>query len=122
MAEAAGLAVGIAGLAVSFKACIELFDCFYTAKTLDRDFSILVTKLDIEKPKLLQWGEQAHILQPDRRRPYANRDALLAALPIFKFGQTRVSSHLDEAGCWNRSLQPCHYALLLMFANRKEPD
>lgn len=84
MAEAAGLAVGITGLAVSFKACIDLFDCFYTAKKLDHDFYILVTKLDIERTKLLQWGERTGILRPDVTRGAAGIEKLSAALPILK--------------------------------------
>lgn len=59
MAEAAGLAVGVVSLAVSFKACIDLFDCFYVAYKQVPDLLILVTKLDVERYLLLQWGKEA---------------------------------------------------------------
>ncbi|SPO04031.1 related to small s protein [Cephalotrichum gorgonifer] len=63
--EAVGVALGILGLAGSFKGCIDLFSYFSSAKSFDRDHAILTTKLDVEKALLLQWSQRVRLLQPD---------------------------------------------------------
>lgn len=59
MAETAGLVVGVASLAVTLKACIDLFDTFHAAWKLDRDLESIVLKLNIEKALLIQWAQQS---------------------------------------------------------------
>jgi hypothetical protein len=82
MAEAAGLAVGVVGLATSLKACIDLFDCFYAAWKHERDYSIPVAKLNIEKALLLQWAKGSGLIDSITRDHFDDVAKFAAALPI----------------------------------------
>lgn len=82
MAEAAGLAVGVVGIAMSLKACIDLFDCFYAAWKQDRDYTILVVKLNIQKALLLQWAQDCGLMESLARDCSEDDDKFAAALPI----------------------------------------
>ncbi len=62
MAEAVGLALGIAGLAGVFNACLEAFSLFHAGQAFARDVEILLTKLDIEKTLLLHWAERVGLV------------------------------------------------------------
>lgn len=73
--EAAAFAVGIIALIVSFKDCIDLFSYLTVARSLDRDYELLSTKLDAGSALLLQWAQRTDLLQSiyDRRwttQPY----------------------------------------------------
>ncbi len=59
--ETISLTIGIASL---FSTCIECFDYFKAARSLADDLKILV-KLDIEKTRLLIWGNDVGILELD---------------------------------------------------------
>lgn len=63
--EAVGLAISIISLAGIFKDCIDLFSMVSTAKSLEKDFTILGVKLDIERTLLLQWAEQVRLIHDD---------------------------------------------------------
>jgi hypothetical protein len=63
MAEIAGLGMGAIGLASVFSTCIECFDYFQSARTLEKDIKILFSQLDIEKTRLLIWGNSTGILK-----------------------------------------------------------
>ncbi|KAF4997738.1 hypothetical protein FDECE_11995, partial [Fusarium decemcellulare] len=63
--EAAGLVIGIFGLAGAFKDCIDLFSYFLFYRSLGRDYEILQAKLDIEKTLLLQWAHRVRLCQPN---------------------------------------------------------
>ncbi|KAF4459816.1 hypothetical protein FALBO_13424 [Fusarium albosuccineum] len=63
--EAAGLVIGIVGLAGAFKDCIDLFSYFLFYRSLGRDYEILQAKLDIEKTLLLQWAHRVQLCQPN---------------------------------------------------------
>ena len=68
MAEVAGLALGVVGLAGvvgAFKDVVDLFSLFVDSKHLGRDYEILDTKLDIEKTMLLLWAERVGLFRPD---------------------------------------------------------
>lgn len=69
MLEAVGLAIGIAGLAGVFSACLEAFSLFHAGRSYGRDFEILLTKLDIEKTLLLHWAERVGLLDTRNDRP-----------------------------------------------------
>ena len=56
--EPVSLSIGIAAL---FKSCIECFEYFKAAPTLRKDFDLLLLKLDLEKERLLVWGETVGI-------------------------------------------------------------
>lgn len=49
MAEAIGLVLGVAGLAGLFNACIEAISLFHASRSHERDFEIIMTRLEIEK-------------------------------------------------------------------------
>ncbi|KAK4035203.1 hypothetical protein C8A01DRAFT_18092 [Parachaetomium inaequale] len=71
MAEVAGLALGVVGLAGivgAFKDVVDLFSLFVDSKHLGRDYEILDTKLDIEKTMLLLWADRVGLLRPDYDR------------------------------------------------------
>lgn len=68
MAEVAGLALGVVGLAGvvgAFKDVVDLFSLFLDSRHLGRDFEVLDTKLDIEKAMLLQWADRVGLLRPN---------------------------------------------------------
>jgi len=63
--EAAGLAIGVIGLAGAFKDIIDLFALFTASRSMVNDFALLETKLDIEKTRLLKWAESVKLLATD---------------------------------------------------------
>ncbi|KAI4278546.1 MAG: hypothetical protein L6R38_005235 [Xanthoria sp. 2 TBL-2021] len=60
--EAAGLSIGIAAL---FTTCVQCFEYFKAATTLQADFEILLLKLEIEQERFLVWGEDTGIGNSD---------------------------------------------------------
>lgn len=56
MAEVVGLTTGIISLASLFSTCVEAFAYVKAGKSLERNFSILLVKLDVEKARLVSWG------------------------------------------------------------------
>jgi hypothetical protein len=66
--EAIGLAVGTTSL---FSTCIECFDLFRAATYYDEYVEILLVKLDLEKTRLLIWGNGVGIMKSpgDGRAP-----------------------------------------------------
>ncbi|MCJ1381186.1 hypothetical protein MMC17_004295 [Xylographa soralifera] len=60
--EVAGIVIGAVALASLFTDCIECLDYIDVAQSFDRDYNILLTKLDIEKQRLLIWGESYGLL------------------------------------------------------------
>ncbi|KAK7947064.1 uncharacterized protein PG986_011385 [Apiospora aurea] len=68
MAEVAGLALGVLGIAGLFTSCIENFDIFVRAKDFG-DFDHLCTRLSLERVRLALWGETLGLLPswPDQK-------------------------------------------------------
>lgn len=62
--DIAGLVVGIASLFIS---CIDAFKYFQAARSLPENVQILLVKLDIEKARLLIWGNEIGILRENNR-------------------------------------------------------
>lgn len=60
--EPISLSIGIASL---FSTCIECFDYFKAAQSLAEDLKIILVRLDIEKTRLLIWGNAVGILKVD---------------------------------------------------------
>ncbi len=73
MAEAAGLTVGAIALASLFTTCVQCFDCVQLTRTYGRDHELLITKLEVEKTRLLIWGDAVGIFDTQG----SNRDARL---------------------------------------------
>lgn len=69
--EAAGIALAGVSLATTFNACIEAFSYLKAAQSLERDLQILLVKLDMEKARLLSWGNSVGIVRAlnDGRNP-----------------------------------------------------
>ncbi|KAF5694913.1 hypothetical protein FDENT_808 [Fusarium denticulatum] len=68
MAEVAGLALGVAGLAGligAFKDTIDVFNTVVDMRHMGRQYQVLDIKLDIEKALLLQWADRVKLLQTD---------------------------------------------------------
>jgi hypothetical protein len=69
MAEAAGLAVGVAAL---FTTCLESFKIIFAAQDFAKDFEVLNTSFQQQRLRLLLWGEGVGILarRGTTARPY----------------------------------------------------
>lgn len=63
--EPVSLTIGVVALASLFSTCIECFDYFKAGQTLEEDFELLLVKLDVEKTRLLIWGNAVGVLKPD---------------------------------------------------------
>jgi len=57
MAEAAGLVLGVIGVAASFKACIELFDFIVQVKESNEEYEQLSALLGLQRLRFEIWGE-----------------------------------------------------------------
>ncbi|KAK0730974.1 prion-inhibition and propagation-domain-containing protein [Lasiosphaeris hirsuta] len=62
MAEVAGLALGVLGVAGLFKACIENFDIVVNAREFGEEFDLLCTELALLRLRLVLWGETLDIV------------------------------------------------------------
>ncbi|MCJ1393892.1 hypothetical protein MMC18_006768 [Xylographa bjoerkii] len=60
--EVAGLVIGAVALASLSSDCIECLEYIDVAHSFNRDYNVLLTKLDIEKQRLLIWGESYGLL------------------------------------------------------------
>lgn len=82
MAEAAGLALGVAGIIASFKGTVDLFNLLADARNQGREHRILETKLDVEKMLLLRWADGVNLLSDDydRRLDDTNMQVLVVRI------------------------------------------
>ncbi len=60
-AEAIGLAFGAISLAGLFQTCVECYGYIDRGRTYSKDLAQLMTKLEIEKIRLVLWGEAVDI-------------------------------------------------------------
>ncbi|KAF2250055.1 hypothetical protein BU26DRAFT_424941, partial [Trematosphaeria pertusa] len=69
MAEAAGLAVGVAAL---FQTCIESFKIVFAAQDFAKDFEVLNASFQQQRLRLLLWGEGVGLISRlgTKKRPY----------------------------------------------------
>ena len=65
MAQTAGLAASLVALASLFSTCVECFDYYKASQTFDEDYEILLVKLDLEKTRLLIWGDHVGIVKAE---------------------------------------------------------
>ena len=63
MMESIGFGISIVALASLFSTCVECFDYFRLGQAFDRDFEILLVQLDLEKFRLLNWGNSVGIFE-----------------------------------------------------------
>ena len=75
MAEAAGLAIGAVALASLFSTCIECFDYYQSAVDAEKEIKTALVSLDLEKTRLLIWGDQVGICKTSARdrSPYLDK-------------------------------------------------
>ncbi|EXJ66656.1 uncharacterized protein A1O5_10327 [Cladophialophora psammophila CBS 110553] len=66
--EPISLTVGAVALASLFSLCVQCFDLIEVGKNLGSDCELLLTRLSIEKRRLMIWGEAVGILRPDEDR------------------------------------------------------
>ncbi len=64
MAEAAGLTLGGIALASLFSTCIEMLEYFEKGKNLTRDLGVALTKVNLMKRRLSQWGSAMAVNPP----------------------------------------------------------
>ncbi|KAF9775764.1 hypothetical protein IL306_006106 [Fusarium sp. DS 682] len=64
--DAAAFVIGVAGL---FSSCVDAFNYFKLAQHANREVEIVLLKLDIEKTRLLIWGENVGIFSASRHNP-----------------------------------------------------
>ncbi|KAL8791869.1 MAG: hypothetical protein Q9195_005531 [Heterodermia aff. obscurata] len=96
------------GVAALFKTCIDSFEYFKAASALNRNFEVLLVKLDFEQERLLVWGDEIGIGKADiddpeeialhsdlTKRCLANIKNLLGDTEALKsrYGVRPVSSH-----------------------------
>lgn len=65
--EPIGFTAGIVALAGLFSTCVECWEYFQSAQSLERDYALLATKLEVEKTRFLMWGNTVGVVTPDRR-------------------------------------------------------
>jgi hypothetical protein len=56
--EPISFAIGVIPLAALFNNCVEAFDYIQSSKSFGRDYQLLQVKLDVEKTRLLIWGDE----------------------------------------------------------------
>lgn len=78
--EAAGLAIGVVGLAGLFKNCMELLSLISTTRSMDRDYHILYAKLELGKECLLLWAQQVRLFDPDQHDRRLDDPAVFAVV------------------------------------------
>ncbi|KAL1798170.1 hypothetical protein ACET3X_002207 [Alternaria dauci] len=67
--EVAGLAVGTLALVGVFEDCVTLFSQIGVAASMEKDYMLLATRLDLQKALLLQWAERMKIYDEGLRDP-----------------------------------------------------
>ncbi|KAI1380251.1 prion-inhibition and propagation-domain-containing protein [Hypoxylon crocopeplum] len=73
MAEVAGLAIGVLGIAGLFTSCIENFNIVVRAREFSEEFELLCTQLALQQIRLVIWGETLGLVPPSpskRTNPY----------------------------------------------------
>jgi hypothetical protein len=63
--EPVSLTIGVVALASLFSTCIKCFDYFRAGQNLEEDLKILLVKLDLEKTRLLTWGNAVGVLKAE---------------------------------------------------------
>jgi hypothetical protein len=77
--EIAGLAVGTLALVGVFEDCVRLFSQIGAAKSMEKDYTLLATRLDVQKALLLQWAERMNIYDEKHCDPRL-RDPIIGSL------------------------------------------
>lgn len=65
--EVAGLAIGVISIASLFQTCVQLFDVISLGRTRGKDYEILSCKLEVERLRLIVWGQKIGLSNPRTR-------------------------------------------------------
>ena len=82
-----------ASLITLFTTCIQCFEYFQAARSFHESYDLLLVKLDVEKTKLLAWGDAMGILDPN------NEDGVskIRDIPIIERLLEKIKGLLDNA-------------------------
>jgi hypothetical protein len=64
MTEAAGLVLGVVAL---WKTCVQIFDAIDSGRRYGMDYELLRVKLEVERIRLLNWGDGNDSSEPNPR-------------------------------------------------------
>ncbi len=91
--EVPALLIGVASL---FGSCVDAFTCFKTAQRAGEDIEILLLKLDIEKTRLLVWGNEIGMFSMDRQDSNLQNERTITLLSRI-LGQLQILLTNSEA-------------------------
>ena len=82
-----------ASLITLFTTCVQCFEYFQAARSFHEKYDLLLVKLDVEKTKLLAWGDAMGILDPE------NEDGVskIRDIPIIMRLLEKIRGLLDNA-------------------------
>lgn len=63
--EPISLSIGVVALASLFSTCVECFDLLDAGRGFERDYELLIIQLQLEKTRLLDWGQSVGLLQTE---------------------------------------------------------
>lgn len=64
--EPIGFTAGVVALAGLFSTCVECWEYFESAQSLEQEYMLLSTKLELEKTRFLMWGNAVGVVTMDR--------------------------------------------------------
>lgn len=77
--EPVGLTVGVVALAALFSTCVECFDLLDAGRGFGKDYELLIIQLELQKTRLLNWGQSVGLLQIEGGQRPVDLDS-----PIFR--------------------------------------
>ena len=93
--EAAGIAVGVVGLAGLFSACIDCFELVQRGRYLGKEYLLLETKFENQRLRLITWGRACGLAGHQSVRTYG---------AIIPSGQDTVLGDEEVRECIQRTL------------------
>ncbi|KAG8810143.1 hypothetical protein FRC17_003072, partial [Serendipita sp. 399] len=69
MAEVAGLVIGAVSMVTLWNTCVQAFDVVASGKTYGYDYEVARVKLEVERIRLLAWGEAVGLASVQRETP-----------------------------------------------------
>ena len=79
MTDIAGLAVGVAG---AWKTCVQIFDIVDSGRKYGMEYELLRVKLEVERIRLLTWGDAASSTRSGRCSQYSPSPVYSMSLKI----------------------------------------
>ena len=82
-----------ASLITLFSTCVQCFECFQAARSFPRKFDLLLVKLDVEKVRLIAWGDAVGLLGPGSEE----RVSRIRDIPVVERSLREIKALLDDA-------------------------